>query len=381
MFTVSGSSEHWLNYLQTRRFYNHKSLIPNLKENTKYYYRVGCSKQWSDEYHFTTLAQKSGVVRFAVFGDLGLVNARVISPITEETTKKNFDMIIHVGDIGYNMEENESRLGDNFMQAIQPIAAYTPYQVCPGNHEVDLMLLFYNYRHRFFMPGTSSNMYYSYDVGPVHFVAISTEHYFFFPYDVDIGVQFEWLIKDLEKANHNRNKVPWIIVYGHRPFYCSDLSTHKHGSPRHITNKQDCIINANKLRNGVEVLGTRKWGLEQLFNEMGVDMYICGHEHSYERLWPVYDGIVHNGTLASPYTNPTAPVHIITGSAGNRENLDSFGPSLGPWSAFRSATYGYGRMNVFNSTHIHFEQILADKGTVLDEFWLIQEIHGPFTKM
>jgi len=112
---------------------------------------------------------------------------------------------------------------------------------------------------------------------------------------------------------------------------------------------------------------------------MGVDMYICGHEHSYERLWPVYDGIVHNGTL-SPYTNPTAPVHIITGSAGNRENLDSFGPALGPWSAFRSSTYGYGRMKVFNSTHIHFEQILADKGTILDEFWLIQENHGPFTK-
>lgn len=44
-------------------------------------------------------------------------------------------------------------------------------------------------------------------------------------------------------------------------------------------------------------------------------MEIWAHEHSYERLWPVYDKKVYNGSYDAPYTNPKAPVHITTGSA------------------------------------------------------------------
>ena len=35
------------------------------------------------------------------------------------------------------------------------------------------------------------------------------------------GSQLNWLEEDLYKANLNRDKVPWIIVMGHKPFYCS----------------------------------------------------------------------------------------------------------------------------------------------------------------
>ena len=45
-----------------------------------------------------------------------------------------------------------------------------------------------------------------------------------------------------------------------------------------------------------------------------VDLAIWAHEHDWERLWPVYDWKVVNGT-ENPYTDPKAPVHIITGSA------------------------------------------------------------------
>ena len=57
------------------------------------------------------------------------------------------------------------------------------------------------------------------------------------------------------------------------------------------------------------------WGLEKLFFDYGVDLEIWAHEHSYERLWPVYDGKVRNGSAEAPYTDPKAPVHIVTGSA------------------------------------------------------------------
>jgi len=35
----------------------------------------------------------------------------------------------------------------------------------------------------------------------------------------------------------------------------------------------------------------------------------------YERMWPVYDYTVYNGSYLEPYTNPGAPVHITSGSA------------------------------------------------------------------
>ncbi len=31
--------------------------------------------------------------------------------------------------------KDNARVGDEFMRQIESIAAYIPYQVCPGNHE------------------------------------------------------------------------------------------------------------------------------------------------------------------------------------------------------------------------------------------------------
>ena len=67
--------------------------------------------------------------------------------------------------------------------------------------------------------------------------------------------------------------------------------------------------------------------LETLFYENGVDVIIQGHEHSYERLWPVYNETV----TAKNYINPRAPVHIISGAAGCNEYFGiCVNPMLGP---------------------------------------------------
>lgn len=52
-----------------------------------------------------------------------------------------------------------------------------------------------------------------------------------------------------------------------------------------------------------------------MFNTYGVDLSIWAHEHSYERMWPLYNYKVMNGSVEEPYTNPRATVHITTGSA------------------------------------------------------------------
>ena len=52
---------------------------------------------------------------------------------------------------------------------------------CPGNHEWHYN--FSNYKARFNMPGDeNNNMFFSFDIGPVHFVSISTEFYYYLNY-------------------------------------------------------------------------------------------------------------------------------------------------------------------------------------------------------
>ena len=49
------------------------------------------------------------------------------------------------------------------------------------------------------------------------------------------------------------------------------------------------------------------------------------HEHSYERLWPMYKGVV----LSKNYTNPAAPVQLVTGAAGSKHGIDEMNPKPG----------------------------------------------------
>jgi acid phosphatase type 7 len=75
------------------------------------------------------------------------------------------------------------------------------------------------------MPGDSDSLFYSFNLGPVHFIGISTEVYYFMNYGMKMLVkQFAWLEADLKEATkpENRKARPWIITFGHRPMYCSN---------------------------------------------------------------------------------------------------------------------------------------------------------------
>mmetsp|Transcript_54517 Transcript_54517/g.118620 ORF Transcript_54517/g.118620 Transcript_54517/m.118620 type:complete len:195 (-) Transcript_54517:29-613(-) len=119
------------------------------------------------------------------------------------------------------------------------------------------------------------------------------------------------------------------------------------------------------LRNGMVSVTPgepRRYAMEPLMHKYGVDLYLCGHEHNYERLWPVL-----NGTYTTTYDAPGKPVHVVTGSGG-AYGKDTFG-GAGPWDAFRSNQWSYSDVMV-NRTHMVFRQRLATNSTVLDQFTL-----------
>jgi len=59
-----------------------------------------------------------------------------------------------------------------------------------------------------------------------------------------------------------------------------------------------------------------------------------------------------------------------------------------PWCAFQSGfaprgnqsyDYSYSRLEVHNATHLHWQQVSALLGRVVDDWWVVQRRHGPFT--
>lgn len=71
----------------------------------------------------------------AIYGDFGLKKGAILPLLTENVQKQKYDAIIHAGDIGYDLYENDGEQGNEFMRKIESIAAYVPYMTCVGNHE------------------------------------------------------------------------------------------------------------------------------------------------------------------------------------------------------------------------------------------------------
>lgn len=114
----------------------HRVTLTDLMPESKYIYHCGSNLGWSAEFFFTTFPEGTKwSPRIALFGDMGNENIQSLPRLQEETQRGLYDAIIHVGDFAYDMNTDNARVGDEFMNQVESIAAYVPYQVCPGNHE------------------------------------------------------------------------------------------------------------------------------------------------------------------------------------------------------------------------------------------------------
>lgn len=351
----------------------HRVILYSLSPSTSYSYKVGHvdGLEYPSNYYFQFKTFPSGSnwsPQLLVYGDLGFVNAQSVPRITKEVTSGTIDAILHIGDFAYDMHNENGDVGDSFMKMIEPFASLVPYQTAVGNHEEAYN--FSNYDARFTMidqnSGVKNNHFYSFNVGPVHFVVFSTEYYWYIQYGwKQIKNQYNWLKADLELANRpeNRAKRPWIITLAHKPLYCDEIR---------------CKFDARIIREGIPIIN--KYGVEDLFHNFGVDVQFYGHEHKYQRLWPVYHKTVFNGSNESPYTDPGASVHIITGSAGCKERLSpKILTTRSKWKAVTIYDYGYTRLKIINSSHLHLQQVSDDDdGHIVDEVTVVKSTHGPF---
>ena len=97
------------------------------------------------------------------------------------------------------------------------------------NQFVMLYSNFSHYDNRFTMVSQGSheinNHFWSYNIGPVHIISLSTEFYYFPQFGTkQIETQYKWLEQDLIEANKPENRAlrPWIITMGHRPLYAQN---------------------------------------------------------------------------------------------------------------------------------------------------------------
>ena len=325
----------------------HTVLLSDLSPNTTYYYRVGGSGEWSDIFSFSTLEENPETITIGALADHGT------SSNAEETTANMandvFDLVIHPGDISYANNAGagngwgDNTVWDEYQNQIETVASKYPHMYSPGNHEEDDDPYGFDaYESRFYNPGPNS-FWYSFDYEFIHFISVSSEH------DYDPGsTQHNWLQSDLETANNNRENVPWIVFFAHRPMYSSNGDGSGHGSEIEFRD-----------------------AMESLLYQYDVDLAIYGHDHHYERTYPVFEENVlstSSGNISDPYYNPPGPIHIVQGNAG-RSIYDGLEDPQPNWSAYRELSYGYTKFDVTKDS-LHFIFIRNDDGSIGDEFWL-----------
>jgi acid phosphatase type 7 len=300
--------------------YLYHGLLTGLKTNTVYYYTVGGSAGTSQVYNFTSHPGLSVPLTFGIIGDLGQTSNSQ-GTLDHVLANPQISSIFHVGDLSY--ADGDEPRWDSWGNLVQQVTTSTPYHVAVGNHELndDSGRTFTAYKQRFRVPDVAGKqeLYYSVDVGYVHWVMVAgyCENKSQQPCVQAGSAQNTWLSQDL--ANVDRTKTPFVIVTFHQPYASSNKAHFGEGQ---------VISDA----------------MEDIFYQNNVDLIFSGHVHAYERCAHYYKNKV----------DPNGPVYITIGDGGNREGLATTWNSPQPdWSLFRMASYGHGELAV-NATAMHW---------------------------
>jgi hypothetical protein len=260
----------------------HLLSLPALQPARTYHYRIldDGVPSGGDHAFRTPSADPAAPVRFVVIGDTGTgcdVEFAAIARLVAEEP----DFVVHVGDAAYP-DGRESDVHSRFLVPFEDVLDTTCVFTTLGNHDVhtaggaallDALDLPRN-------PADGTSRRYSFDWGPCHVACLDTNG------DLAPGSEpAAWIDGDLSAS-----AARWTFVFGHHPPYSSS----SHGSTPAV-----------------------QAGVVPLLDAHHVDVELCGHDHDYERTFPMLGGVPVDAAQEPDYVDPAGTVYVVTGGGGN----------------------------------------------------------------
>lgn len=388
--TVTAAMASYTDAKAQQVVYAYHAKLQGLQHDTAYLYGALHDGAAAEFGSFRTAPRGRARFTFTSFGDQGTptlgklyappagvtianppyVNDNLGSPAASDTTLgvERLQPLFHLfnGDLCYaNLAHDRVRTWWDFWENNSRSARKRPWMPSPGNHENELgngPIGYRAYQTYFSVPEASGQtditrgLWYAFTAGSVRVVSIANDDVTYqdggnsYVRGYSSGAQKAWLQQELSSAR-NHPHIDWIVVCMH----------------------QVAISTANQF-NGADLGIREEW--VPLFDQYGVDLVVCGHEHHYERSHPIR-GQQANRTL-TPIPTATGTdtidtrqgtVHMVIGGGGTSvpSNGLFFNPpqcrvitAVGapdpvtgkrppvyvtenaPWSAVRNAAHAYG---------------------------------------
>ena len=83
-----------------------------------------------------------GSPTLAVMADFGLVNDVSMGALLAASAAGEVDGLILAGDIAYDLHSNQSQVGNDFLNTLQPLVASKPFIVAPGKCVLGVLIVF-----------------------------------------------------------------------------------------------------------------------------------------------------------------------------------------------------------------------------------------------
>jgi hypothetical protein len=250
---------------------------------------------------------------FAAVGDWECTS-HTIDTVNNMLDKKP-ELVIGLGDFSYKPTT------DCWFKIVDPIDEIMKITI--GNHDEDSSAELNSLMSHFNL----TKPYYSFDYQNIHFTVIysspgETSHHTIKAPLTEGSDQYEFIKNDLAKASTDPN-IDWIVAVYHKFAY---------SSPSTLDTK-------NEIRNI----------LHPLFDRYGVDLVLQGHQHNYQRSYPmkynkdnpVDPVITTDSDNRNTYTTSEGPIFVTVGTGGaTLFNLTGKAPYIA------SQHVGYGILNV-----------------------------------
>lgn len=309
----------------------HVARMENLTPGTKYHFRCGDpSGGMSADGVFESAPAGAADFSFVAMGDIG-DNSNMRTNVGNIDSGSPFpEIFISTGDNMYSNGANQAGW-DNWFAAWQPLTlkglALMPSL---GNHDVSSGGTT-NYKGQFALPNNEE--WYTFRYGDVAFVALNMNTAYGSGSAQHTAVE-GWI------KQARADGVRWVVPYFHQPAYSSG----SHGSDMGI-----------------------RGAYEPMFDKYGVDLVLQGHDHNYQRSYPM-NASQKVDSCKSVCKDVTGRIWVVTGGGG--ESLYDPG-SLESWQVTSAQTYHHSHVEALANGSLHFRAIDLTK-RVIDEFWIVK---------